>query len=648
MTVTINEYDPDDGSKGAELTVLGQLIGFVGTPGASAGIYASLTITTYDPLNVPKVPGPPALSGSVISRTQQNLAWTAYPDAVDVPAVTDWDLEFRTSTDAGSTWSAWAAASGSPFAAATLASNRTGLAAGTPEIVFEWRVRGSNSIGDGAWSNVRSLQYAGAPVEQPAAPTALSYSNLGMTSVRLAWSVVTDASVTKQGIFANAAATTPLVDNLGSTITSYDWAGLTAGQTFTGLVVKRYNGQWSPASNAITFTTLTETPVTVEMLIGASQNNASPGGFSVWDGYRVYNRSDLYAQANKSGSARPKFIAYSEQGANLGDSNPVYNTVYNAVLNELNTFYYDNTASTQSARWAVRLFWSNGNENYDKGALSPAPSGTTGHTDDQVARFTVSQQAGWDAVHYAPGGTRRFPNASWGSNPTTEAERLGYCQKYLGATARYHDFVMWSMYPPGRGVSQPTWARNPRWDWPTLVDSQWAHTQLGWLTRCYRRTKAMQTQARIDTGNPTLKIQIGCGEVGIASNPDDRACRPYYAVHALFGNMWQLATQYNLEMPFACWWDSKTAEDKPHNILTDEPPTSDHLSFGQGNSAGNNSVAANPSTAEAIRNWKLYDKRQPGSSQPAQWTGFPRPIVATQAAAGLTPLAWWVQYGTPI
>ena len=648
MTVTINEYDPDDGSKGAELVLLGQLVGFEGVPGESAGVYIPLTISTYDPLNVPKLPGPPALTGSVISRTQQNLLWTAYPDNSSVPAVTDWDLEFRTSTDGGITFGAWTPASGSPFPASTLSSNRTGLATGTPEIIFEWRVRGSNSVGVGAWSNVKSLQYQGAPIQQPSAPTGLSYSNLTMTSVRLAWSATADASVTKQGIFANAAATTPLVDNLGSTITSYDWSGLTAGQTFTNLVVKRWNGVWSPASNAITFTTLTEPPVTVVMLIGSSQNNAAPGGFAIWDGYRVYNRGDLYAQANRTGSARPKFLAYSEQGPNLGDASPVYATVYNHVLAELNTFYYDGTPSTQSARWGIDLYWSNGNENYDKGALSPAPTGTTGHTDAQVAAFTVSQQALYDACHYAPGGVRRFPRAYAGSNPTQEAERLGYCQKYLGATGRYHDFIMWSMYPPGRGVSQVDWARNPRWDWPTLNDAQWNNSQLGFLTRCYRRTKAAQTQARIDTGNPNFKIAIACGEVGIASNPDDRACRPYYAVHALFGNMWQLATQYNLEMPFACWWDSQTATDKPHNVLTDEPPTSDHLAFGQGNSAGNNSVAANPSTAEAIRNWKLYDKRQPGSSQPAQWSGFPRPVVTTQAAAGLTPLAWWVQYGTPI
>lgn len=110
----------------------------------------------------------------------------------------------------------------------------------------------------------------------------------------------------------------------------------------------------------------------------------------------------------------------------------------------------------------------------------------------------------------------------------------------------------------------------------------------------------------------------------MASNPDDRTTRPYYAVHALAGGMWILANQYGLAMNFACWWDNQTADTAPHNILSDEPPTSDHLDQGTGAVLGNNATATNPSTREAWQNWMLYDKRQPGSSQPAQWVNNPK------------------------
>lgn len=641
MTVQINEFNSLSGAIGPELTLLGQFIGYDGPEGSSDGLYVPLTLTLTDPLSMAKVPGSPALGGSVVSRTQQNLAWSAAVPAPSEPVTTNWEVENRQSTDNGVTFSAWVPVTGSPFAPTVLSSSRTGLPVGTPEIVFQWRVRGVNSVGHGAWSNVLSLQFGGAPVNQPTAPTGFAASSITETSMRLAWTETADPTVTKHGLFLGSSST-PYLDNLGATINSYDLTGLAPGTTLTNLSVKRFNGVWSPASNQITPTTLTEPPVSFTMLIGVNTNHAAPGGFPDWDLYRAYTENAMLAKANKTGSSRPKMLFYSKQGANYGGSSPVYTTVYNEVLADLESFYYT-TGGAPSARANIKLVVMNGNENSDKGALSPAPAAGASHTDAQVANYLISQKAVYDACHYAPGGVRRYPNAFASSNPTQEQERKGWVEKWLHASARYHDIVVWSMYPPGRGVNDPAWAVNPRWDWPTFNEALYANTQVGFLIRCFRRTKLAQAQARIDTGDNTFKLAIGTGEVGIASNPNDRACRPYYAVHALFGAMWQLAVQFNLEMWGACWWDQRTSDIDPHNELDDEPTASDHLSAGLGGSGGNNTIATNPSTAQAIRNWMSYDKRQPGSNQPAQWNGFPRAMVSTQAASDETH--WWVQYG---
>lgn len=640
MTATPYEYDPETGAQGEQLEILGQMIAYEGVEGESPGVYIPLDVVFAGDAPTPVlIPGTPTLSGSLTSRTQASLAWTAGTVPPGTPPVTTWEVQRRESTNNGGSFGAWDDIAASPVAGGTTIATDTGLTTGTPEIYFEYRVRGVNIAGAGPWSNPLPLQWTSTPVGQPTAPSGVVATLQSATSVQLTWNATANASVTKFGIFQ---AGVLVVDNIPITQPYiYLWTGLTPGQAYSQITVRRWNGQWSNGSNAVSFTMPYADPIDFTMMIGCSASDNDHGGTDQWEGWRIYSRSTMLTYANKTGLERPDFIAYSVDGPPLwngigGINAATYDAIYSYVLSELNNFYYNNTANTQSSRWGIKLFWSNGNENSDKGVLSPEPTGTSGHTDTQVANFVLSQRALYDAVHYAPGGVRRFPDAYAGTNPTQEQERKGWVQKYLHAAAQYCDFVMWSMYPPGRGVNDPNLSRNPRLDWPTFDVSLRNNLQRGYIMRCMYRTYEAQKAARIalgqDPNTGTFQLMVACGEVGQASDPDDRSQRPYFAVHGLFGAMWITARMFGLAMPFACWWDNATTDqgetvvttDSPHNILSDEPPNSDHLAFGGGAAAGNNATATNPSTRVAIQNWMLYDKRQPGSSQPAQWAGNPK------------------------
>lgn len=335
------------------------------------------------------------------------------------------------------------------------------------------------------------------------------------------------------------------------------------------------------------------TPPTTTMLMGCSASKNDHGGTEVWDGWRTYTRSALFNYANRTGSQRPKFVAYSEDGPNLGGTNPNYTTVYDHVRSELETFYYA-SGNTHSTRWGIKLFWSNGNEMYDKGALAEP------HTEAGINNYITSQKALYDAIHFTSGGVRRYPDAFAGSNPTQNAEQQGKVADWLHPAARYHDFVMWSMYPPGRNST----VSDPRYDWPSFVEADRTSLQNGFLIRCFYRTKQAEAAARTATGNANFSLQIGCGEVGIGNDPSDSTTRPYYAVHGLAGAMQKLSNQYGLPMPFVCWWDNEL-NGGPQNILSDEQ------------------AGTNPSTRVAWQGWPSYH-HEFGGVHPSSWVGNPK------------------------
>lgn len=352
--------------------------------------------------------------------------------------------------------------------------------------------------------------------------------------------------------------------------------------------VKTISDTNASGGSAIQFSAATTTADSMLMCVNDSPNDH--GGTEDWDAWRTYRESNMLALANRTGNLRPKALAYSEAGENLGGANPVYNTVYTHVLDKLNSFYYTTaTGQTQSSRWGIKLFWSNGNENFDKGAL------TEPHTTAKITAYTTSQKALYDAVHYidTTTGQRRFPDAYAGSNPTTFAEQQGLVEDWLHASAMYHDFVMWSMYPPGRSNT----ADDPTYNWPTYTESQRNNTD-GFLLRTFYRTK----QAEAFAGHPLL---IATGELGIGDDPGDGTTRPYYATYGLAHAIDRLGKQYSLTVPFACWWDQQVDTTSPQNILTDEP------------------AGLNPTTAQAWQNWKQYDTFN-GGTLPTSWQGNPK------------------------
>lgn len=87
----------------------------------------------------------------------------------------------------------------------------------------------------------------------PSAPTTLSTTNLQDTSVRLLWSEVADASVTKHGLYQGS---TLLVDNISASALQYDWTGLLPSTQYSNINIRRFNSTgWSAASPTVTFTT---------------------------------------------------------------------------------------------------------------------------------------------------------------------------------------------------------------------------------------------------------------------------------------------------------------------------------------------------------------------------------------------------------
>jgi Fibronectin type III domain len=437
----------------------------------------------------------------------------------------------------------------------------------------------------------------GGAVPEPGAPTSVTAvkGTDPQTQVDVEWSPPAGGGpVEGYRVYLNGAQHS---GDLGSGAFAYTASGLTAGSTYT-VVVRAFNATGASAASSPANVTL-DAPV-VSMLMGCSASPNDHGGSEEWEGWRIYTRSALYSYANRTGSLRPEFVAYSvDGGANIGGSSPVYSTLYEYVRDELDAFYYtgsaaNHTGGTPSGRWGIKLFWSNGNENSHKGVLST-------HNATNFALYAESMRALYDGCHFIDPGTgqRRYPDAYAGSNPTQDHERAGEVEAWLHPSARYHDFVMWSMYPPGR---QST-VGDPTYNFPSFNEANRNDRQLGFLLRCFYRTYQAQQFARTALGDPNFSIQIGTGEIGIADDPDDQTTRPWYIAYGLAGAMRILQAQYGLTQPFACWWDNELGAG-PQNILSDEP------------------AGTNPSSRVTWQNWEDYDRRVGGTS-PAAWSHQP-------------------------
>ena len=126
--------------------------------------------------------------------------------------------------------------------------------------------------------------------------------------------------------------------------------------------------------------------------MGVSSSSNDHGGQMAWDSWRVYTETTLHQIANRQGELRPQALLFSKQSTPFSGT---YQAIYDTVVADLNEFYYS-TGNTRSARWGVKVYWSNGNEMSNKGMLATAP-----HSAAAIDSFVTSQRALYDAVTWS-------------------------------------------------------------------------------------------------------------------------------------------------------------------------------------------------------------------------------------------------------
>ena len=183
----------------------------------------TVELALSEPVNT-ATPGPPTgLTATRNGATQIDLAWTA-PTDTGGAAITGYRIEV--SSDAGSLWSDLVADTGST----DTTYEHTGLSAGTTR---HYRVSAINSAGTGNPSNEDSATTA----TDPGPPTGLTATTNGATQIDLAWTAPTDdggAAITGYRIEVSSDAGSlwsDLVADTGSTDTTYEHTGLSAGTT---------------------------------------------------------------------------------------------------------------------------------------------------------------------------------------------------------------------------------------------------------------------------------------------------------------------------------------------------------------------------------------------------------------------------------
>ncbi len=193
------------------------------------GAVSATTSATTDTPNATVPAAPTQLTATAAGRTSINLSWTA-PTNTGGAAITGYQIEVS-NTGTANTWTNLVANTQST----TTTYAHTGLSAGETR---HYRVRAINSVGPGAVSATTSATTDTPNATVPAAPTQLTATAAGRTSINLSWTAPTNtggAAITGYQIEVSNTGTantwTNLVANTQSTTTTYAHTGLSAGVT---------------------------------------------------------------------------------------------------------------------------------------------------------------------------------------------------------------------------------------------------------------------------------------------------------------------------------------------------------------------------------------------------------------------------------
>ena len=232
FTYDVQSGDMDDDGISIEADRL-QLRGGTITAAADNAVNA---FVYYDALGVQPdhkvdgstVPGAPTgLTATASGTTTIDLSWTAPADNGG-SAITGYRIEV--SSDGGSSWTDREANTGTT----STTYSHTGLSAGTTRY---YRVSAINSVGTGAASNVDDATTDDAAPTVPGAPTSLTATASGTSTIDLSWTAPADeggSAITgyKIEVSPNGDSNwTNRVANTGTTSTTYSHTGLSAGTT---------------------------------------------------------------------------------------------------------------------------------------------------------------------------------------------------------------------------------------------------------------------------------------------------------------------------------------------------------------------------------------------------------------------------------
>ena len=254
VTVTATGNDTDDGPR--TVTVAADL------DGAAIGS-RGITILDDDTTTPTTVPGAPtSLTATASGTTTIDLSWTAPADDGG-SAITGYRIEV--SPNGTSSWTNRVANTGTT----TTTYAHTGLSAGTTR---HYRVSAINATGTGAASNTDNATTDDAATTVPGAPTSLTATASGTTTINLSWTAPADdggSAITGYRIEVSPNGTsswTNRVANTGTTTTTYAHTGLSAGTTRhyrVSAINATGTGAASSTDNATTGTTTDPGPLTL-------------------------------------------------------------------------------------------------------------------------------------------------------------------------------------------------------------------------------------------------------------------------------------------------------------------------------------------------------------------------------------------------